>query len=134
VAAKWKMDMPDDVRNMTLDDCVKNEEKECARPWSELLLFFAAIPSSFFKKYFKITGNSSICRKRGDEALAIAKQKVLERYAIVGIVEDFENTMKSFEVVAPHFFAGAAELLNDEEEAKKRKRLNFLISTKLKMF
>jgi dermatan/chondrotin sulfate uronyl 2-O-sulfotransferase UST len=107
VAAKWKMDMPDDVRNMTLDDCVKNEEKECARPWSELLLFFC--------------GHSNICRKRGDEALAIAKQKVLERYAIVGIVEDFENTMKSFEVVAPHFFAGAAELLNDEEEAKKRK-------------
>jgi hypothetical protein len=59
---------------------------------------------------------------------------VLERYAIVGIVEDFENTMKSFEVVAPHFFAGASELLNDEEEAKKRKRLYFFTFNKIYLF
>ena len=57
---------------------------------------------------------------------------MLERYAIVGIVEDFENTMKSFEVVAPHFFAGASELLNDEEEAKKRKRFDFSCFNKIK--
>ena len=51
-----------------------------------------------------------------------------ERYAIVGFVEDMENTMKAFEVVAPNFFAGAVELLNDEEEAKKRKRFDLFFS------
>ena len=126
--------MPADVRNMTLDDCVKNEATECARPWSVLLLFFCGHSKFVFLKEFSNYRIFSICRKRGDEALAIAKQKVLERYAIVGIVEDFENTMKSFEVVAPHFFAGASELLNDEEEEKKRKRLYFFIFNKSNFF
>jgi hypothetical protein len=74
---------------------------------------------------------SSICKKRDDKALAIAKQNVLERYAIVGIVEDMNNTMKALEVVAPNFFAGASRLLNDEEEVKKRKRYDPTVSYKL---
>ena len=65
--------------------------------------------------------NFSICIERGDEAVAIAKQKVVERYAIVGIIEDMPNTMKAFEAVAPNFFAGASKLLEDEKEAEKRK-------------
>ena len=65
--------------------------------------------------------NFSICRKCGDEAVAIAKQKVVQRYAIVGIIEDMPNTMKAFEAVAPNFFAGASKLLEDRKEAEKRK-------------
>ncbi|CAG5079692.1 Oidioi.mRNA.OKI2018_I69.PAR.g9324.t1.cds [Oikopleura dioica] len=96
-AQNWKHDMPDERRAMSIDDCVKTEAQECARPYSNLIPFFC--------------GSSSLCQKRGDEAVAIAKQNVLDRYAIVGIMEDFHSTMKAFEVVSPRFFMGASVLL-----------------------
>ena len=83
--------------------------------------FFAVIQGPL-TRWFIFDYFSSICKKRDNKALSIAKQNVLERYAIVGILEDINNTMKAFEVAAPNFFAGASRLLNDEEEAKKRKR------------
>merc|ERR1711953_347681 len=61
-AANWKREMPDEKRNMTIDDCTKSENQECARPYSNLIPFFC--------------GSSKICLKRGDEALTIAKQNV----------------------------------------------------------
>ena len=79
-AANWKRDMSDEKRNMTVDECVAEERTECSKPYSNLIPFFC--------------GSSELCRSRSDKALEIAKRNVYERYAIVGIMEDFPNTMK----------------------------------------
>ena len=62
-------------------------------------------------------GSSKICLKRGDEALTIAKQNVRDNYLIVGIMEDFPNTMKALETLAPNFFMGAEVLYDRASQA-----------------
>ena len=39
-AQNWKHDMPDEQRARSIDDCVKTEAQECARPYSNLIPFF----------------------------------------------------------------------------------------------
>ena len=73
--------MSDEKRNMTVNECVAEERTECSKPYSNLIPFFC--------------GSSELCRSRSDRALEIAKRNVYERYAIVGIMEDFPNTMKA---------------------------------------
>ena len=79
------------------------ENHECARPYSNLIPFFC--------------GSSKVCQKRGDDALRIAKENVREKYAIVGIMEDFPQTMKAFETLVPRFFMGAGVLYNRASQA-----------------
>jgi len=62
-------------------------------------------------------GSGETCLKRGDKALEIAKRNVYERYAIVGIMEDFPNTMRAIETVAPRFFLGSSVLFRTANEA-----------------
>ena len=52
-----------------------------------------------------------------EKALEIAKRNVFERYAIVGIMEDFPSTMKAIETVAPRFFLGSSVLYAKANEA-----------------
>ena len=79
------------------------ENHECARPYSNLIPFFC--------------GSSKICQKRGDDALRIAKENVREKYTIVGIMEDFPQTMKAFETLVPRFFMGAGVLYDRASQA-----------------
>ena len=62
-------------------------------------------------------GSSKVCQKRGDEALEIAKQNVRNKYTIVGIMEDFPNTMKAFQSLIPRFFMGANVLYDRASQA-----------------
>ena len=39
-AKKWRHPMPDDVRAMTLDECVRKSVPECAQPSLDLILYF----------------------------------------------------------------------------------------------
>jgi len=102
-AQNWKRDMSDDRRNMTIDECTRSENQECARPYSNLIPFFC--------------GSSKVCQKRGDEALKIAKDNVRDKYAIVGIMEDFPSTMRAFQSLIPRFFMGADVLYDRANEA-----------------
>lgn len=102
-AQNWKRDMTDERRNMTIDECTRSENQECARPYSNLIPFFC--------------GSSKVCQKRGDEALEIAKQNVRNKYTIVGIMEDFPNTMKAFQSLIPRFFMGANVLYDRASQA-----------------
>lgn len=88
---------------ISLIDICFLENHECARPYSNLIPFFC--------------GSSKICQKRGDDALRIAKDNVREKYAIVGIMEDFPQTMKAFETLVPRFFMGAEVLYNRASQA-----------------
>ena len=102
-AQNWKRDMTDERRNMTVDECVASDKLECSKPYSNLIPFFC--------------GSGEVCLKRGDKALEIAKRNVFERYGIVGIMEDFPNTMKAIETVAPRFFLGSSVLYAKANEA-----------------
>ena len=62
-------------------------------------------------------GSSQICLNRGDEALRIAKQNVRDKYLIVGIIEDFRNTIKILELLVPNFFNGATGFYDKYSQA-----------------
>ena len=48
--------MPDERRAMSIDDCVKTEAQECARPYSNLIPFFCG--SSRYEGYIFSRGST----------------------------------------------------------------------------
>lgn len=65
-------------------------------------------------------GNSATCKgeSRGFEAKGaaaeIAKKRILRDYFLVGILEQFEDTLSLFQKLLPQFFTGAREAARSE--------------------
>lgn len=95
---KWSTNMPDDERNMTIGECIEQNAKECAQPERYLIPFFC--------------GSTKACRSQppSNEALEMAKRRLRDEYAFVGLTEDFPNTMRALEKLVPSFFDGAAKV------------------------
>ncbi|XP_028415482.1 uronyl 2-sulfotransferase-like [Dendronephthya gigantea] len=84
------------IRNqdMTYDECVLKQETECVGNWG----IFFIVP--FF------CGHSKACRTPTVWALEQAKKNV-EKYLVVGILEEYEDFIKVLEKLLPNFFKGA---------------------------
>lgn len=104
---KWSTNMTDVVRNMTIGECIAGGHKECTQPWSYIIPFFC--------------GSSHVCLSRNTEALNIAKQRVRDKYTLVGLTEDYSNTIRAFEKLVPSFFAGASKIYKDKGAALHEK-------------
>ncbi len=48
------------------------------------------------------------------EALARAKRNVEERYAVVGVTEDFHKSLRVLEAYVPRYFAGAGAMYEEQ--------------------
>ena len=55
-------------------------------------------------------GQAAFCRIPSVEALRRAKLNVMENYLVVGILEDFESTLRVFEKMLPRHFEGSLEV------------------------
>ena len=107
--AKIGHNMDENHRNMTLTECVKTEDKECAKPEMIMIPYFC--------------GSSELCLKSGKEALEIAKENILQKYIFVGLTEDYQNTVKALEYLIPKFFSGAGKVyrkINDRLHEKTK--------------
>ncbi|XP_070576835.1 uronyl 2-sulfotransferase-like [Ptychodera flava] len=79
--------------NQSFDDCVLLDKHECSEEGG-----FLVVP------YF--CGQEPACQKPSRWALEKAKQNVVEKFAFVGILEDFNSTLIVLEKMFPQFFKG----------------------------
>ena len=90
------------VENLSKDieQCIEEEDKLCTgNPWTYIEFF---------------CGSDKFCNqiKNGDDeskakVLDIAKRRVVHQYFVVGILEQFEDTLRMFETMMPDFYSGA---------------------------
>lgn len=84
-------------RNMNINDCILRNHSDCMG-----LKLWYIIP------YF--CGQDPICRLPSVEGLRRAKMHVLDNYLAVGVLEDFNGTLKVFEKLLPDYFTGASSI------------------------
>ncbi|XP_002736749.1 uronyl 2-sulfotransferase-like [Saccoglossus kowalevskii] len=78
-------------RTQTFDECVFENKPECMEEMA-----FQMIP------YF--CGQEPECRVPSRWALEMAKNRVVSDYVFVGVLEDFEQSLRIFEILLPQFF------------------------------
>ncbi|XP_066536408.1 uronyl 2-sulfotransferase isoform X3 [Hoplias malabaricus] len=84
--------MKDDERYLDINTCILESYPECSNP-----RLFYIIP------YF--CGQHPQCREPSMWALQKAKENVLERYLLVGVLEELEDVLLLLERLLPHFFS-----------------------------
>ncbi|KAJ7391400.1 hypothetical protein OS493_018444 [Desmophyllum pertusum] len=94
----WNFKGTAEEKNMTFDECVLNEVKECVDPEK----LFYIVP------YF--CGHEAFCRKPSQLALRQAKINVITNYLVVGVTDEFEDFLSILEKLLPEFFKGVLEL------------------------
>jgi len=91
---------------LDIDTCIRRKMKDCTTVVWKYTRFFC--------------GNSATCKgeSRGFEAKGaaaeIAKKRILRDYFLVGILEQFEDTLSLFQKLLPQFFTGAREAARSE--------------------
>ncbi|XP_070562686.1 uronyl 2-sulfotransferase-like [Ptychodera flava] len=94
--AAGEFNMPEEIINRSFDDCVLNNIFECSTKAS-----FRVVP------YF--CGHGEGCRMPNKWAVEQAKKNVVENYALVGILEHFNTTLKLLDKLVPQYFGGAMD-------------------------
>ncbi|CAK8682999.1 unnamed protein product [Clavelina lepadiformis] len=87
-------------KERSINDCILQNVTECStgRLW-------------YIVPYF--CGQESICQRPSTYSLQRAKQRLLDNYLAVGILEDFQGTLKIFEKLMPYHFKGAPDIWQD---------------------
>ena len=104
--------MTDAELHMTIDECVNTKNKACVYPVWKYIEFFC--------------GNDPRCRDRGRTdaskkiALEMAKKRVVDEFFVIGVLEQFEDTLKLFDKMLPSVYATAPEVYNTPLMQMKR--------------
>ena len=107
-----KHDPMGDVGDMTVDECVIHKKEICVDVSWKYTRFFC--------------GNNVVCKGKSlDErrrALMLSKKRLIEDFYIVGILEQFNDTLRVFEKIMPDWFNFDFEALGTDftQEAIKR--------------
>ena len=75
-------------RNESIVECTKRKHNGCAHNW--------------LTKYF--CGHHKHCTAGGADALAIAKDNMLHKFAVVGLLEELDLSLQMFSAILPGFF------------------------------
>ncbi|XP_039271527.2 uronyl 2-sulfotransferase-like [Styela clava] len=97
---------PSKIWELDINVCVTKNIGVCG---NINLLFYTGL-------YF--CGLDEICLKPSRASVELAKMHIDKDYAVIGITEEFENTLKLFEKVLPNYFSGALEVWKDHSETK----------------
>ncbi|XP_039253042.2 uronyl 2-sulfotransferase-like [Styela clava] len=81
-------------RLMDIDECVKKRHRECMNPWMYLQFFCGTAPEC----------SNTTTLEQKERATEIAKSNILNEYYVVGVLEQFEDTLKLFQTMMPDFF------------------------------
>lgn len=112
------------LQNMTFDECVNHNHKECTDP----ALTFTIIP------YF--CGYNDYCLEPSKKSLQQAKENVIKYFPVVGYVEKLTMYLELSEVIWPQYFTGAVSVLPNITKhgvSKERKKYEPSVLTKEKM-
>eukprot|EP00118_Oscarella_pearsei_P018542 m.190338 g.190338 ORF g.190338 m.190338 type:complete len:331 (+) comp39431_c0_seq41:107-1099(+) len=103
-------------REMTIDECVHTKNVEC-------------MPDKLFYIIPYFCGQDPGCLEPNKWALERAKVNVIEKFLVVGLLEEYEETLKVFERLLPRHFKGIFDLykhqgtLNNMTDTATRKKV-----------
>ena len=98
---------------MSINECISSGHPECDQP--------------IFKYIPYMCGNSDLCRalqidqktkghERWKKAAEAAKVNVIKSYFVIGILEQFEDTLTLFEKLMPKYFTGIKTIWKTDGE------------------
>jgi len=94
----------------TVDECVANDMPECFQPVYKYIQYFC--------------GNHDECRtpvvNMKQRSNKRAKINVLRKFYVIGVMEQFEDTLEMFEQTLPRFFNGITSLWSTQVAQKAR--------------
>lgn len=89
-----------------IDDCIKNKEKNCvSNQWTYIEFFCGSEKLCATMKASYEAGDIDVKR----QVLEIVKRRVVKDYFIIGILEQFEDTLSLLETMLPMFYKGAMD-------------------------
>ncbi|XP_066288134.1 uronyl 2-sulfotransferase-like isoform X2 [Branchiostoma lanceolatum] len=136
--------LTEEERLRSFDACVLEEQVECTRGLHYIIPFFCGQrPGCRIALPFPPGGDdvflytSETSRDSSRWALERAKDNVLDKFLVVGILEEFNDTLRVLEHLLPTFFKGAmsvwenppqwvTQLYNTSKTAKKQKPSPFI--------
>ncbi|CAG5104678.1 Oidioi.mRNA.OKI2018_I69.chr1.g1445.t1.cds [Oikopleura dioica] len=100
-------------KQRTIDQCVEQKNDQCMDPitWKYIEFF---------------CGNAFPCNSRSGkeevtkQAMMKAMHNIEHNFFAVGVLEQFDDTLKLFEKMLPRFFTGATEVYHSDRIAEKR--------------
>lgn len=102
----------DDDKMRTIDQCVEQNNPQCIDITWKYIEFFC--------------GNTFPCQSRGvpestlQQGLEKAMHNVEKNFFVVGVLEQFDDTLHLFEKLLPRYFNGATEVYHSDKIAEKR--------------
>lgn len=101
----------------TLDECVLDQHEECLEPVQVLVKYFCGTV-----KTCSMMG--AVANKHDWRQVAIATERakniIARHFHVVGVLENFEQTLDLFEKMLPGYFAGAKDVYNTPAMQKQR--------------
>ncbi|XP_004227334.4 heparan sulfate 2-O-sulfotransferase 1-like [Ciona intestinalis] len=92
--------------NMDVDDCVRTKHPHCVTsPWLYLPYFCG--PTKECIEMANVTDK--------ERSLETAKRHLVEDYHVVGILEQFEDTLNMLEMMLPSYFKGAVQVWKSKD-------------------
>jgi len=109
-----RSDMSETDRTRSIDECILNEFDECtAMAYQPYLAYFC--------------GCDDICKNlhslnpsRREQALELTRRNILQNFYVIGVLEQFDDTLKLFEKMMPDFFKGASDIWKSQRMQDKR--------------
>ena len=109
---------PTPVRDLKtkLDDCILEGRPECLfEPGQRVYLGTQGQSHCSQISFFCGHAEEEGCHEFGSRAaLAKAMENVERRYAVVGVTEDFDKSLRVLEAYVPRFFRGASDFYRDQ--------------------
>lgn len=99
-------------KQRTVDECIKAKSSECVSP--------------SYKYVQYICGNHPSCRTNDvtedmkEKATTMAKIQAMRTFFVIGILEQFEDTLKVFETILPSYYSGVLDIWQSDTLQSKR--------------
>ena len=112
-SSEWKWNMSEDKRSQTIEDCIHAKGlifmKERVMQFLKLTILDPECSSPYLQLIPYFCGNIEKCRskKNWDWALEHSKKNVQANFAVIGLLEEEEKSIRLLEWTLPTFFDGA---------------------------
>lgn len=143
--------LKDKIKSANINTCVENNHRECSYLDSEYFRFLGGdyisdlpnfkklskakdFDAKHFRSYHSNPSKNEKDRKLLRKMLKATKISLLKRFHVVGILEDFEVTLKLFEAMMPEYFQnvmGAYKSSTVSDMTKQSASLNVSMNSKL---
>lgn len=118
--------------NMDVDECIHTGATECSGEANQAFLEYICGSPNIWPEC------SAYAELSRDIALERAKKHVMLNYFVIGVFEDFENTIRLFEKMIPSVFWGAADVyeklgeqMQNQTQTAKKKQISVSARRKL---